>query len=339
VRFGQINVPYSWTAASFQGVSTLGCEVLWLCGAPPGVAVACLATAAVVMAFRINATNFGRAEQILWIVISTAFLYVEISSITSDRAETAANDLRNRSEERAKFEAVIVQGRAINEKQKEEQSEQEQKFAALLKQGRRSIKDLDAVASKVSEGTSFASGGDTYPSIFPYQLTTEDGRQRVGFGLSKQGKYPLFDLRVSVGRPYSVAKENNQEATFGASCKFPEMNGNWSHPLLGASMDGENSAYFEASMYARNGNWEEVIDVRRVEGKLVSRWVIFRTTEFSGPQSNVLLDLADQNFPPEHRHDVLQPFPNDSLLLPNISEQQKAIPNLILSPKQCAGFW
>jgi len=89
-------------------------------------------------------------------------------------------------------------------------------------------------------------------------------------------------------------------------------------------MDGESSAYFEASMFARNGKWEEVIDVRRVDGKLVSRWAIFQTTDFSGPHSKVLLDLADQAFPPEHRHDALQPFPNDALALPSISQQQKA---------------
>jgi len=339
IRAGNINIPYSWTAAFFQGIAILGCEVLWIRGAPPGVSVACLAVAAVVMAFRINAKNFGRAEQIIWIALSAAFLYVEISSIAADRTEASANEIRNRSEERAKFEAVIEQGRAINAKQSEDQKVQERKFAALLKQGGRSIKDLEDVAGKVSEGTSFASGGDTYPSIFPYELITEDGRQRVGFGLSKQGKYPLFDLRVSVGRPYSVSKENNQEELFGTSCKFPEMSTNWNFPLLAASMDGESAAYFEADMFARNGKWEEVIDVRRVEGKLVSRWVIFQTTDFSGPKSKVIEDLADQTFPPDHRHDVLQPFPNGALPLPDISQQQKAIPNLILSPKQCAGFW
>jgi hypothetical protein len=339
VNHGRIDIPYSWTAAFFQGTAILGCTVLWLFGAPSGVSVACLATAAVVMAFRINAKDFRRAEQIVWIVLSAAFLYIEISSITRDRAETVANDLRNRSEERAKFEAVIEQGRVINEKQKEESKEQQQKFTALLSQGGRSIKDLEKVASKVSEGTSFASGGETYPTIFPYQLTTEDGRQRIGFSLSKQGKYPLFDLRLNVGRPYSVLKENNQEEISGVSCKFPEINGNWNFPLLAASMDGESSAYFTASMYARNGTWEEVFDVRRVDGKFVSRWVIFQTTEFSGPLSKILLDLADQNFPPEHRHDALQPFPNGSLPLPDVSQQQKAIPDLVLSKRQCTGFW
>jgi hypothetical protein len=242
-------------------------------------------------------------------------------------------------EERARFQSAIEQGRAINERQKEEQREEQQKFAVLLKQGGRSIKDLGKVANKVSEGVSFASGGDTFPVIFPYELRTDDGRQKVGFSLSKQGAYPLFDLRLYVGRPYSVSEDNNQEEGFGAQCKFPEINSNWSHPLMAASMDGENSAYFEANMYARNGKWDEVFDVRRVDGKFVTRWVIFQTTQFSGPQAKVLLDLADQSFPPEHRHDALQPFPNHVLQIPNISQRGKVIPEEILGKRECAGFW
>ena|ERR1035437_3626909 len=339
VHLGRTPISYSWTAAIFQGAAALGCEMLCLCGAPPGMAVASLAMAAIVMAFRINREDFGRPEQIVWIVLSAAFLYVEISSIRTDRAETAANEIRNRSEERAKFEVVIEQGRALNEKQKEEQQQQQQKFSALLKQGGHSIKDLQDVATEVSEATSFASGGETFPVIFPYELTTEDGKQRVGFALSKRGKYPLYDLRLNVGRPYSVSSESTQENTYGAECKFPEINGNWTRPLLAASMDGDNSAYFTASMFARNGRWDEVFDVRRVDGKLVSRWVIFQTTDFSGPLSKVLLDLADERFPPEHRHDELQPFPNKSLSLPDISQRKSAIPDVVLSQRDCAGFW
>jgi hypothetical protein len=269
-----MSVPYSWTASLIQGLAILSCEVIYLLGPPPGVSVACLAMAAVVMTFRINARNFGRLEQVTWILLSAAFLYIEISSITLDRVENASRDLSSHMEERARFQSAIEQGRAINERQKEEQREEQQKFAVLLKQGGRSIKDLGKVANKVSEGVSFASGGDTFPVIFPYELRTDDGRQKVGFSLSKQGAYPLFDLRLYVGRPYSVSEDNNQEEGFGAQCKFPEINSNWSHPLMAASMDGENSAYFEANMYARNGKWDEVFDVRRVDGKFVTRWVI-----------------------------------------------------------------
>ncbi|HEV2484619.1 MAG TPA: hypothetical protein VGT08_03715 [Terracidiphilus sp.] len=291
------------------------------------------------MTFRINARNFGRLEQVTWIVLSAAFLYIEISSITLDRVENVSRDLRSHAVERAGFFAVIEQGRAINKKQMEEQEEEQQQFKALLRQGGRSIKDLGKVASRVSEGVSFASGGDTFPEIFPYELKTDDGRQKVGFGLSKRGQYPLFDLRLDVGRPYSVSKENNQEKEFGTECKFPEINGNWSFPLLAASMEGESSAYFTATMFARNGRWDEVFDVRRVDGKLVSRWVLFQTTQFSGPQSKVLSDLADQNFPPEHRHDALQPFPNGVLPIPDISQRAKVIPDEVLGKRECTGFW
>jgi hypothetical protein len=327
-RLGRVVVPYSWAASLIQGAAFLGCEVIYFLGPPPGVSVACLAMAAVVVTFRVSAKSFGRLEQVVWILLSAAFLYIEIASITTDRAE-----------ETARFQAVIDQGRALNEKQEEEQMEQRQKFAALIKQGGDSIKDLGVVANKVSEGVSFASGGDTFPEIFPYEVRTDDGRQRVGFAMSKRGKYPLFDVRLDVGRPYSVSKENDQEADFGTQCKFPEINGNWSFPLMAASMDGESSAYFTATTFARNGRWDEVFDVRRVEGKLVSRWVVFLTTKFSGPGSKVVSDLADQGFPLEHRHDALQPFPNHALPIPDISQRGKMVPDVIFGAKECTGFW
>ena len=60
-----------------------------------------------------------------------------------------------------------------------------EKFQSLLVQGKRAVDDLAAVASSVGKTQSYASDGDTFPFVFAYEVTIEDGSQRVGFSLSK----------------------------------------------------------------------------------------------------------------------------------------------------------
>ena len=74
----------------------------------------------------------------------------------------------------------------------------------------------------------------------------------------------MFDVEITVGRPYFVAEEGHQTQIVGTIRRFTELNGMSSHPLLFVSMKGEDSAIYSATMRARNGTWEEVIDVRRV---------------------------------------------------------------------------
>lgn len=182
-RLAAIRVSYSWGAAIFQGLAIAGAEWLLLAGAAPGVAVACLAVAAIVMAFRIVSKDFGRVEQAVWIALSAIFLFAEIRAIAADREQTARQEIVIRREERDKFEALLEQGRAINLAQKGADVEQQKKFAdqrrrlsALLSQGARSIDDLSKVAASVSEATSYAGGGSSYPAVWPYELTLDDGR-------------------------------------------------------------------------------------------------------------------------------------------------------------------
>lgn len=329
VSLGKIRLPYAWTAAFFQVAAIVGCQALFMFGAVPGISVACLALVAVVISFRITANDFTRYEQAIWIILCAMFLYAEISSITTDRTETEARELIKRNEEREQFAAVIRQERDLNEKQKDEQIEQRQKFADLLEQGHRYIKNLKLVASNVAQATSFTSGGDSFPIVFRYELKMDDGAQRVGFDVQKQGKYPLYDLSVSVGRPYLTSPRSYELP--GTTCKFSELNGSVSTPLLAASVEGEDSVYFEAEMASRNGRWNEVIDVRRSGKKLVSRWVVFESKNYGGSPYKVIFDLADADFPPEHRHDTLHDASNSiySLQLPDVSQRSRSLPDVI----------
>jgi hypothetical protein len=283
------------------------------------------------MAFRVTEKNFTKAEQITWIVLAAGVFYIEIHSINTDRAETLAHEQQIRSEERAKFEAVLLQGKQINQQQKQDEDDQRQKFQNLLEQGKRATNELRGVASSAAEAQSYASGGTSYPTIFPHQVTVEDGSERVGFSFQKQGKFPLFDVQIIVGRPYLVAEEGHQTQTFGTIRRFTELNRTTSYPLLFASMQGEDCAIYSANISARNGAWEEVFEVRRVGRKLVSRWVEYKAEEYGVAPLVKIFDLADQEFPAEFRHRDI--YPLSKVQLPDITQRKNVVPDVIVPPR------
>jgi hypothetical protein len=103
--------------------------------------------------------------------------------------------------------------------------------------------------------------------------------------------------------------------------------------LAAAVNDRTDSAYFEASLYSRNGEWNEIFDVRRVAGKLISRWVLYAPPARGMTPSKVVLDLADTGFPAEHRHDTLQPL--ESLNLPSAPATVGQDQDVVFRPDEC----
>lgn len=320
-KIGGKQILYSWAAAIFQGLALIGCDLIFTFGAPPGIAVACLAVAAVIMAFRVTEKDFHKPEQVVWIALAALFLRLEIVSINADRSAASQHEEQVRTEDRAKFQELLKKGEEINQRQREVQREQMGKFRALLSQGNRSINNLEKVSTNLAETSGYASGGTSFPMITPYSIRLEDGKERVGLEFQKIGKYPLFDVHVGLGRAYSVPSPTKAMSVVGTVCTAAEVNGTWSIPLIAISIGDKDVAYFLADLQARNGTWEEVMDVRRVSGKLVSRSLITQMNVSGGPKT--IWDIADQGFPAAHRFDVL--FPTLSLSLPDINTRQKDI--------------
>jgi len=175
------------------------------------------------------------------------------------------------------------------------------------------------IASQTSvnlrEASSYASGGDSYPSVFPYAVTREDGTRQVGFSLQKQGKYPLYGLRVFIGKPYKVSDSDPTIQTFGASREFQELDGSASYPLWFQPVPEGNSTIYSAIMSARNGNWEEVIDVQKVSSGIAARWVLFKSNDPRVSPNRLVLDLADDKFPRDERRRKIYPLNGVSLPL------------------------
>ena len=139
---------------------------------------------------------------------------------------------------------------------------------------------------------------------------------QIGFYLNKQGKYPLYGLTIFVGRAYR-ASEPNQTRIIGTSFKQDEYNRPASIPIFFDPLPNEDLVYYTATMSARNGMWEEVMEARRVGQQTFLQWVVYGQDSPGVTPNKQLLDLADSGFPPSFRHLPIYPL-NISTLPPYV---------------------
>ena len=238
---------------------------------PPGWAVAVLGMAALVLTIR----EMPYVYKCLWLLLALGFLIVELRAIRKDRSDNQTAQAEARRHEDDRFAEIL--------------SKNQREFAATMERS-------DAIVRKSEEIASFASGGSTFPEVFPRMVKQADGKNTIGFYLNRHGVYPLYALRVSVMRPYR-SKEPNQTHGTGALFKLDEYNTQASYPLYFLPLPGENVAYYSASMSARNGQWEEVIQARKVGQKTLFRWVIFGQSVPGVTPDKKLVDLADATTP------------------------------------------
>jgi len=272
---------YARTAELIQAPFSVLC-IYWLQYPPsPGVAVAVLGFAAVIMAVR--AEHFTTTEKVGWILIASAMLWAELLAIANDRAEH-------------------------DRYQAEFSSRQIAEFKGLLGQGRGQIDQLTNVLVAAKDTLAFSSGGDSFPFVDVHVITQSNGTRQLGYYLTKSGKYPLYSLTVSVGRRYRIASDNNAIEMHGVSRQFIELADAATYPLLVESIPTEEVAYYSALSSARNGNWEEVIELRRVGMVWVSRRVLFGSDRIGFIPDKQIFDVADKGFPEAIRHTQIYPL-------------------------------
>jgi hypothetical protein len=124
----------------------------------------------------------------------------------------------------------------------------------------------------------------------------------------KNGKYPPYDLKIFVGKPYKASESVVTYPTGGASREFPELNGNIGVPLWFQPIPEENSTFYWVIVSARNGNWEEVINIQKVSSGIATRWVLFGSKDRSISPNEQIFDLADKDFPVAERKRKIYPL-------------------------------
>jgi hypothetical protein len=220
-------------------------------------------------------------------VLMFALLLLEMRSLrfASDDFEKDKKDQNDRFSE-------IVDGL------KEAIATSQSQFSATMKRS-------NAIMRKTETAVAFISGGDSFPVVWPHI----SGADSIGFTLNKFGGYPLYGLSVFVIRPFrTFPPELNQSHGSGASVKIDEYNDSSSHAILVQPTPRDEVTYYSASMSARNGLWEEVIEIRLIDGAPVFRTVLFGSDHPGFMPNKKLLDIADQTFPAAHRRDQIYPL-------------------------------
>jgi hypothetical protein len=254
---------------------------------PPGWSVAVLGMAALVLTIR----EMPYAYKCLWLFLALGFLIVELRAIRKDRSENQTAQAEARRHEDDRFAEILARN--------------QREFAATMERS-------EAIVRKSEEIASFASGGRTFPKVFPAVVKQADGKNTIGFYLNKQGAYPLYTLRVNVMRPYRSTEPNQIHGT-GALFKLDEYNTSTTYPLYFLPLPSENVAYYSASMSARNGQWEEGIDARRVGPKNVFPMGYFWSVHPRHHAGQKIVDLADAGFPDSVRNAPIYPLNASSL--------------------------
>lgn len=172
------------------------------------------------------------------------------------------------------------------------------------------VQSTSKAARNAQEALSYASGGDSRPEIFPVGITGDDGKRGIGFYLEKRGKYPLYGLSVSIGKPHRDAA--NPAVLLWEQCRsleFPEMQAESSRLICFEPYPKEGSTFFEGDMTARNGHWEEVIRVRRTApGEFGIRWALYESKDLTISPNQLVFDLADEKFPAAERRTKIYPL-------------------------------
>lgn len=156
---------------------------------------------------------------------------------------------------------------------------------------------------------SYATGGDTYPFVHAHVIT-DGGKQQIGFYLQKNGQYPLYALRTFVSRPYKKKATDNVIYYFPGSLyrEVQEFDENATYPIGFEPVPKDQSTLYSVSMYARNGHWEEVVDIEKTGSAYTTRVVIFGSDDPRVTPNKVIFDVADADFPAENRKRKVYPL-------------------------------
>jgi hypothetical protein len=271
---------------------------------PVGVYIAVLAFLAVVVTIWPPNNPWTKAA---WLIVFFCVMKLEVDNLFHDRL-----DNQNKEAQRRKGE----QGVARQAQQDEDDrfaglmKSQQDSFADVLKGSQKQLIRSERIMSKSEEAASFAGGGDSFPFVFSGVVTRETGEKQMGFYLQKQGKYPLYDLAIRIGRPYFNGETIQ---LFGVKKDFSELHDTGSHPVLFDSFPTEHTEYYLAAMDSRNGNWYAVIEIVTINRNVAARWIVYDSITH-----NVLQDFADSSFPPEERRKKM--YPLSGLPLPDASE-------------------
>jgi hypothetical protein len=243
----ELQIPYTLPAAVFRICFFAIACYWWKVTPPSGYAVAALAFAAAFMAVR--GTRFTRIEEVAWILIAFALFVVEIAK---DRTDFADQEGKRRQEENAQFQRIVG---GLTESLKQSQKQ----FAVTMEKSNRVIGLQTTAVAGLATNLDTLTGADSF-----CYLGFTPGQSFLPF--THVGKFPLYGVSARIAELDQNGRIK-QHNLMGMTVSVGDMiKGHVNIIQTIPSGLGGSPDYFNANVFfaARNGDWMELLRVRRV---------------------------------------------------------------------------
>ncbi len=293
-----------WWGLYLQSAFFIGFYVwrqVW--GLVPGIAIAGLALAAVVLTFR--GSELKKGEQVVWAVICLFLFVWEIHAIREDRFEQEREHSAELAEQTNRFNATLQEFAKAN-------SQNQTQFETTLKEADRIHRlAAESVRSAQQAIQSVIGSEDSYCLIFPAFSDGDGFKRYVAFG--KNGPTPLYDLRVTIEvtslQPDGLMGRNILTPTYSfgnapagnhVNCGVSPVGVLELTPAPGTgppSQPNPNCVDIKARFSARNGDWYDDVYIRTAKGHYRTAYRVYRI-DSTGKIVEIIRQV-DPEFPPD----------------------------------------
>lgn len=252
---------------------------------PVGIFIGLLGLLGVVVPLVRKLETMGRWEKAGWTLVMFALMGIELRSIYMDRADNEAKQKTARAELLANFQGIA-------DGIKSEIATSQTEFAATMKRS-------DTILGGVGENIKIANGGDSYAYI---QMSPTNG----GFDLYviQDGNYHLLDTigRVTDLDKFDVAIKAGQlidRSKYEFALNPMPLLYRGRAMMVGTLPVPADNDYerFNISLFARNGVFEELYRLKRVNGAWTSAMMV--QVAYYGIKGGIACRRIDKAFPPE----------------------------------------
>ncbi len=234
---------YSWVMCVFQG-ALLIFSAYWLWRPPsPGIAVACLAGAAVYMTIR--ADKWGAIEKSAWLLLALSLVSVETRAIHQDHVRLDASAAEARRQDNQHFEEILKSNQAD--------------FAATMQSTKSVLEATQKVNALARENLAQVTGGHSYAYVMP--VFDERNSWRASLLVVNTNSSLLTNVSMTLARPTGPDMTSHKLIQIGTISPY-----GWTYAPLHISptidpSSGEDS--YLISIYEQNGIINEVLTFRR----------------------------------------------------------------------------
>ena len=242
---------------------------LWQWHPPIGTFIGVLAFLGVIVPWLFRPPEkMGRPEKAVWTAVMFLLMIAEVHSLYRDRNEHDAELAQAQCEQVQRF------GQIAGELEQSIQQNQQQ-FQQTLRQQQQ---DFSATMGKTQSTLDAVTGGNSYC----YALATFLSEDYASLFVHTRGNSPLHDVRVE------MADIDKEQELLTKKLSTMELKNEFVHPLptipfLASSSDldigevtikGRTSRNIALHFFSMNGNWDERISLRLINGKWAQTIVV-----------------------------------------------------------------